>query len=93
VVRPLALSIAEFIPRVACFGIAQIWLTSWSVMLFYCDVLGSSQGDLGWALAGEATRGDGEAGERFSLAVLNLKSGICLVATVLILCISRRQFY
>lgn len=36
-----------------------------------CDVLGSSQGDLGWALAGEEAGGDGEAGERFSLAVLS----------------------
>ena len=27
--------------------------------------MGSSQGDLGWALAGEEAGGDGEAGERF----------------------------
>jgi len=28
--------------------------------------MGSSQGDFGWALAGEEARGDGETGERFS---------------------------
>ena len=58
-------SFCLFLAKTASCLASSNLANGWSAARFAALLLGSSQGDLGWAFAGEEARGDGEAGELF----------------------------